>query len=169
MDDHINHFIALAISGVVVTLCVALHYEALRFLGQTLGKHVHKRIGVLLVMLGLLLAHVLEIWIFAAGYMIVQQGVGFGYISGMENGSFMDYVYYSSVVYTTLGFGDLLPVGAIRMLSAAEGLAGLALITWSASFTFLAMQRFWPHPLKEKDTESESKTNVPPNHPNTKE
>lgn len=158
MDEHFHHFIALAISGVVVTLCVALHYEALRFLGRMLGMHVHKRIGVLLVMLGLLLAHVLEIWIFAIGYMFVQQGVGFGYISGMENGNFMDYVYYSSVVYTTLGFGDLLPVGAIRMLSAAEGLAGFALITWSASFTFLAMQRFWPHPLDETQSDSEDET-----------
>ena len=106
MNEHIHHLIALGISGIVVMLCVALHYEALRFLGRMLGKHIHKRIGVLLVMLGLLLAHVLEIWIFAIGYMVVQQGVGFGHISGMENGNFMDYVYYSSVVYTTLGFGD---------------------------------------------------------------
>ncbi len=160
MDEPIPHFIALAISGVVVTLCVALHYEALRFLGRMLGTHIHERIGVLLVMLGLLLAHVIEIWIFAAGYMIVQQGVGFGYISGIENGNIMDYVYYSSVVYTTLGFGDLLPVGAIRMLSAAEGLAGLALITWSASFTFLAMQRFWPHPLEQANEDSEDNTKL---------
>ncbi len=158
MDEYIHHLVALGISGVVVTLCVALHYEALRFLGRMLGMHVHKRIGVLLVMLGLLLAHVIEIWIFAIGYMVVQQGAGFGYISGMENGNFMDYVYYSSVVYTTLGFGGLLPVGAIRMLSAAEGLAGFALITWSASFTFLAMQRFWPHPLDEIQPDSEDET-----------
>jgi len=46
-----------------------------------------------------------------------------------------------------VGFGDLVPIGPIRMLTAAEGLTGLALVTWSASFTFLAMQRFWPHPL----------------------
>lgn len=131
MNEHIHHLVALGISGIVVTLCVALHYEALHFLGRMLGKHIHKRIGVLLVMLGLLLAHVLEIWIFAVGYMVVQQGVG---------------------------FGDLLPVGAIRMLSAAEGLAGLALITWSASFTFLAMQRFWPHPLDETKSDSEDET-----------
>lgn len=157
MSEHLHHFIALAISSVVVTLCVVIHYEALRFLGRMLGMHVHKRIGVLLVMLGLLFAHVLEIWLFAFGYMLVQQWVGFGYISGMENGDFMDYVYYSSVVYTTLGFGDLLPVGAMRMLSAAEGLAGLALITWSASFTFLAMQRFWPHPLEEEKRNSKDK------------
>jgi len=154
MSEHIQHLIVLVIAGMVVTFSVVLHYEALRFLGRILGKYVHKRIGMLLVMLGLLLAHILEIWVFALGYMILQHGAGLGYITGMEKGNLMDYVYYSSVVYTTIGFGDLLPVGAMRMLTAAEGLAGLALITWSASFTFLAMQRFWPHPLEDSDRDS---------------
>ena len=64
------------------------------------------------------------------------------------------FIYFSSVVYTTVGFGDLLPVGALRILTAAEGLAGLAMITWSASFTFLAMQRLWPHLLTQSDHNS---------------
>ncbi|WP_371264197.1 hypothetical protein [Nitrosomonas sp. Nm51] len=46
-----------------------------------------------------------------------------------------------------VGFGDLLPVGALRILSTAEGPVGLAIITWPASFTFLTMKHFWPHPL----------------------
>ena len=142
-----HYFTILIIAACIVSICVILHYEALRWLGATLGAHVHKRIGVLLVMFGLLIAHILEIWIFAAGYILVQHGIEFGHIEGIEHGDLIDFVYYSSVVYTTVGFGDLVPVGAIRMLTAAEGLTGLALITWSASFTFMAMQRFWPHPL----------------------
>ncbi len=47
------------------------------------------------------------------------------------------------MVYTTVGFGDLVPAGALRMVSSTEALSGLALITWSASFTFLQMQRIW--------------------------
>lgn len=155
MSENLQHLIGFVISGIVVTFAVVLHYEALRFLGRTLGKHVHKRIGMLLVMLGLLLAHILEIWCFALGYMLMQHGIGLGYITGMEKGDLMDYVYYSSVVYTTIGFGDLLPVGAMRMLSAAEGLAGLALITWSASFTFAAMHHFWTHPLEDSNTDTQ--------------
>ena len=154
MNEHALHLIALIISGVVVTICVVLHYEALRFLSRTVGVHVHKRIGVLVVMLGLLVAHVLEIIIFALGYLLMQHGAGLGHITGMDEGNLLDVIYYSSVVYTTVGFGDLLPVGSIRILTAAEGLAGLAMITWSASFTFLAMQRFWPHPLTESDHNS---------------
>lgn len=157
MNEHSQHLVALFISGIVVLLSFVLHYEALRFLGRTLGKHLHKRIGMLLVMLGLLTAHILEIWFFAFAYMILQHGAGLGHIDGMERSDFMDYVYFSSVVYTTIGFGDLLPVGAMRMLSAAEGLAGLALITWSASFTFIAMQRFWPHPMEGTDSSAKNK------------
>lgn len=84
MNEHAFHLIALVISGVVVTICVVLHYEALRFLSHTVGVHVHKRIGVLVVMLGLLVAHVLEIIIFALGYIMMQYGAGLGHISGMD-------------------------------------------------------------------------------------
>ncbi|SFK39689.1 Ion channel [Nitrosomonas aestuarii] len=149
MNEYADHFNALLISSVIVIFCVVLHYEALRFLSRTIGIHVHKRIGVLIVMLGLLAAHVLEIIVFASGYMLMQQFFGLGHITNIDEGNFLDYIYYSSVVYTTVGFGDLLPVGAVRMLSAAEGLVGLAMITWSASFTFLAMKHFWPHPMEE--------------------
>ena len=47
------------------------------------------------------------------------------------------------MVYTTVGFGDLVPTDEMRVLTSAEALAGLALITWSASFTYLQMQRLW--------------------------
>lgn len=147
----LSNLVTLFGSAIVVAICVALHYEAMRFLGRTLGHHVHKRSGVMLVMLGLLAAHVLEIWVFALGYLLAEKSPGFGYIHGLDNSQILDYVYYSSVVYTTLGFGDMLPQGHIRMLSAAESLAGLALITWSASFTFLAMQRFWPKPIPKSN------------------
>jgi hypothetical protein len=154
MNEHTFYLMALAITIVIVTACVVLHYEALRFLSRTVGIHMHKRIGVLVVMLGLLVAHVLEILIFALGYLVMQYGFGLGHITGMTEGNLFDFIYFSSVVYTTVGFGDLLPVGAIRILTAAEGLAGLAMITWSASFTFLAMQRLWPHLLTQSDRNS---------------
>ena len=47
------------------------------------------------------------------------------------------------MTYTTVGFGDLAPVGAVRFLSGTEALTGFVLITWSASFTYLEMERYW--------------------------
>jgi len=155
MNEYADHLSALLISITIVVCCVILHYEALRFLGHSVGAHVHKRIGMLVVMLGLLAVHVIEIILFALGYMIMQFSLDLGHITHLDKGNFLDYIYYSSVVYTTVGFGDLLPVGAVRMMSAAEGLVGLSLITWSASFTFLAMKHFWPHPLRDPDSRNE--------------
>jgi hypothetical protein len=45
--------------------------------------------------------------------------------------------------YTTVGFGDVSPVGPIRFLAGTSALTGFVMITWSASFTFLEMERFW--------------------------
>jgi len=39
--------------------------------------------------------------------------------------------------------GDIIPLGPLKILTAMEGLIGLGFITWSASFTFLEMQRYW--------------------------
>jgi hypothetical protein len=32
----------------------------------------------------------------------------------------------------------------MRFMAGVEGLVGLVLIGWSASFTYLEMQRYWP-------------------------
>jgi hypothetical protein len=47
------------------------------------------------------------------------------------------------VTFTTVGAADAHVSGPIRFLFGTESLAGLLLITWSASFTFLEMERFW--------------------------
>jgi len=62
-------------------------------------------------------------------------------VGGVE--TLFDAFYLSATTFTTLGFGDLTPMGAIRVLSGCEALTGLLLITWSASFTYLEMARLW--------------------------
>jgi Ion channel len=51
-------------------------------------------------------------------------------------------VYFSMVIHTTLGLGDLVPPGSIRLLVGAQALVGCTLPPWSAPFTFLAMARY---------------------------
>ena len=58
----------------------------------------------------------------------------------------LDAIYFSATTFTTLGYGDLAPVGPIRFLSGTAALTGLVLISWSASFTYLEMERFWRNP-----------------------
>ena len=51
------------------------------------------------------------------------------------------YVYYSAAVYSTVGFGDIYPVGAIRTMTGTQGITGLTMITWFASYTLLDMMK----------------------------
>jgi hypothetical protein len=126
----------------LVAVCVIVHYEVLMQL-ERLSRRLRRHRWIILVTVhGLLLAHVVEIWIFGLGYNLAEQALGLGAIVPLRHDWF-DYIYYSAMVYTTVGFGDLLPAGALRMITSAEALAGLSLITWSASFTFLQMQRIW--------------------------
>jgi hypothetical protein len=56
----------------------------------------------------------------------------------------LDCVYLSFITFTTVGYGDLVAHGYLRYLTGIEALTGLILITWSASFMFLEMQKDWP-------------------------
>jgi hypothetical protein len=85
--------------------------------------------------------HVAEVWLFGFGYLLLVNG-SLSELRG-TSGGLLDFVYFSAVVYTTLGLGDIIPSGAIRFMTGTEALTGFVLITWSASFTFLEMQKFW--------------------------
>jgi len=129
---------------VIVTVCIGLHYEILSHSRQYLKKlSERRRQRVLVLIFIILLAHTAEIWLFAAGYGILLDGFGAGELVGTRVESFADYVYDSAVVFTTVGFGDLSPVGPIRFLTGVEALSGFVMITWSASYTFLEMQLDW--------------------------
>jgi hypothetical protein len=130
-----------------VILCTLVHYEALNLIERLSRLMRRHRWIVLVTMLGLLSAHIFEIWLFGMAYFVAQHWLELGTItlstSHTTTGDWFDYIYYSAMVYTTVGFGDMVPGAGLRMLTSAEALSGFLLITWSASFTFLQMQRLW--------------------------
>ena len=136
----ISHAVGLFFAA----LTILIHYEALNLLNKLVRKFRTHRNSLLFALYGLFIAHIIEIWVFAGGYAIAYEWLSLGQLHPAPE-TWFDYAYYSAMVYTTVGFGDVLPVGAIRVLTMAEALAGLSLITWSASFTFLEMQRLWRH------------------------
>jgi len=52
-------------------------------------------------------------------------------------------MYFSFSTFSTLGYGDLNPLDSFRFLAGLEALLGFILITWSASFLYLKMQKYW--------------------------
>ncbi len=137
-------FVVVSVSVVLVVLVVLAHYEVFRALSTLLPRlQVRPRFRIVFVILGALIGHVLEIWIFAFGFYFLCGIEEFGTIEGSFENELLDYVYYSAVCYTTLGFGDLIPVGHIRFLTAMTALSGLVMITWTAAYAFLEMQQLW--------------------------
>ncbi len=132
------------IAAALVLINVLLHYEVLNWLSKFLDRVAWVgRPRIALLICALLLVHIVEIWIFAAGIMFAEWHGGLGEVKGDGEHGLLDFVYFSSMTYSTVGYGDLLPTGAIRFIAAMEALLGLMLVTWSASFTYLEMQRFW--------------------------
>jgi ion channel len=138
-----NLLVVLA-TAVTLALSVLLHYEGLRWLSTALSALPGiRRRKVLFGVYGVIALHVAEIWMFGACLWALLRFPNTGAISGAHPAGVLDAVYLSATTFSTLGFGDITPVGPVRFLSGTESVSGFILITWSASFLFLEMQEFW--------------------------
>ncbi len=128
----------------LVSLCVLLHYETLAWLSGWLPHlKTRHRPRVLVLIFAILTLHSVEIFLFGLGYHWLLMDPQYGSLQGLGANTIVNCGYYSAVVFTTLGLGDITPQGALRILTGPQSLAGFVLITWSASFTFIEMQAFW--------------------------
>ena len=96
-----------------------------------------------MTILCLMAIHIVEIWVFGGAYYLLLNLEGFGELVHAGGMTWFDCIYYSATVFTTLGFGDIVPEGPIRTMTGTEAVLGLTLITWSASYTFLEMLKTW--------------------------
>ena len=128
-----------------VGACVLIHYEGLTWMSRRLLRRhdENPRRKVLLGVLGVLVLHVVELWLFGTTFWWLVKVEGTGHVVGADPLGLFDAVYLATMSYTTVGFGDVSPVGAIRFLAGTCALTGFVMITWSASFLFLEMERFW--------------------------
>jgi hypothetical protein len=141
--------LTLSIALTLLLAAALIHYEGLRLTGALVRRlPIRPRQRVLAALLGCLLAHLMEVVLYAAAYAALD-AAAFGDIRGEFSGAAVDYLYFSLTSYTTLGIGDVYPVGPIRLIAATEALIGFLLITWSASFSYLLMQRWW-HPERDE-------------------
>ena len=78
----------------------------------------------------LMAAHAVEVFVWALAYLIV------GVVPGKAG-----FVYFAFVNYTTLGYGDILPVERWRLLGPITALNGVLLIGWSTAVIFEVLRR----------------------------
>lgn len=143
-------FLSMCMSVAMVALTVWVHYEVLYRTSLWVPRiaFLHGRLKIMGVMFGIFLAHTVEVWLYAFCYYLMIRVFQSGELVGSTQSVFVlkEALYYSAVTYTTIGFGDIIPTGGLRLLSGVEALNGLVLIGWSASFTYLYMQKFWRMP-----------------------
>ncbi|MGE5318791.1 MAG: ion channel [Hyphomicrobiaceae bacterium] len=130
--------------ALLLALTTVTHYEALSHLNNRLTSlAIPNRSKLLVVISTAFVAHALEMTLYGLSIYLLTKYLGVGTLSGPAGHSLASCLYFSAETYTSLGFGDLTPAGPIRMIAGVEALNGLLLIGWSASYAYIAMERFW--------------------------
>src|SRR5689334_2444597 len=110
--------LVVLLTTLAVIVCVVVHYEALSALTSWLkGVQLRPRPRILVLIFAILFTHVVEIWIFGLAYFMLVSGEGYGTLHASYPIGWLDCIYYSAVCFTTLGLGDIIPLGAVRFLT----------------------------------------------------
>ncbi|MDE2383528.1 MAG: two pore domain potassium channel family protein [Alphaproteobacteria bacterium] len=130
----------LALAVIMVTATVTVHFFGILFLLYLLRQHggnlkVHHssfRQGfvILVVMLGIFAIHTVEIWLYAVLYFAL------GALPNFETA-----LYFSTVTFSSVGYGDVVLSPQWRVFGAIEAPNGLILIGWSTAFLISLMSR----------------------------
>lgn len=138
----------ILLANVLLTAAaVWVHYEALHLMADRMMQLTQRRrIHLLMSVFGALFAHVIEIALYGIGFYLLVKSGDLGTLIGANGSSLSDCFYFSISNYTSLGMGDIQPEGPLRFVAGLEALTGLVLITWTASFLFLEMQKIWNRP-----------------------
>ncbi len=123
----------LLVASGMVAVTVLVHFWGfilLTYLMQRSGKRLRpheNRMGqaalILLVVFGIFGLHTVEIWLYASLYLVL------GEMHLLEEA-----LYFSTVTFASLGFGDIVLSPRWRLLSAIEAANGVILFAWSTTF-----------------------------------
>ncbi len=155
MSDDFGGFVVTGLVAVVLVGVTSLiMYEALRFAWRFMARSRWRHGRILYALAIPFGVHVVAIWIYGVTYFVfIQNFVGLGTLVSINAQEHIDALslltsgYFSAATYTSLGFGDIVPIGHMRMIAGAEALNGLLLIGWSVTFSFLTMEEFWDRPI----------------------
>jgi hypothetical protein len=132
----------LLIGTVVISLTVLVHTFGLIAVTHAVGYLVtrfrmhgrHSRtVAMISVVMGLFAVMTIEIWLWAGLYRLLD--------------IFADFetaLYFSTITFSTVGYGDVIPEHAWRVLAALEGVNGFLLIGWSTAYLIAAGTRIGP-------------------------
>lgn len=123
--------IQLTLASLMATVTVLVHLFGLAVIirlirsERPLFRKLHfSPLTVLLgASLGVFVVHTIEIWLYAALYLAI------GALRQFEVA-----LYFSTVTFASVGYGDVLLPHAWRLLGAIEGATGIIMLGWSTAF-----------------------------------
>ncbi|HEU4696415.1 MAG TPA: ion channel [Sphingomicrobium sp.] len=137
-------FVQLILASAMVIVTVLVHLIGLAILLRLLKSHSRlfgpRGIMPLTLLLGasigIFAIHTVEIWSYAALYLVL--------------GAFREFevaLYFSTVTYASIGYGDVLLPQDWRILGAIEGATGIIMLGWSTAFlvSLLAKLKLFGH------------------------
>lgn len=168
---HVSLLLNLLFATAMVGVTVLIHFWGLILLLRVMGRtgprlradrtHTGQAMLVLLVVFGIFGLHTVEIWLYAMLYLAL------GTLPSLEPA-----LYFSTVTFVAVGYGDLVLPTAWRMLSAIEAANGVILIAWSTAFLFSVTGRLrllehnWLEPKKDRsETTWSDREDAPPSPP----
>lgn len=133
-------FANLLLATFMVVVTVIVHFVGLLILLRVLRYRGHgfraqesvlgQCVLVVIVVLGIFAIHTLEIWSYAVVFL------GIGAIDRFEPA-----LYFSTVTFSSLGYGDIVLPPDWRLFGAIEAANGLILFAWSTAFLISLMSR----------------------------
>ena len=145
----------LLLGMLLIMATVLVHGMSLDFLIRNLGKiwptvkkkfaRNGKPIFLSITVLGIFLAHIVEIWMWAVVFLWT------GEVHNLESA-----LYFSTVTFTTVGYGDVTLSEQWRLLGSVESANGMLLFGWSTAFIFEIMRYAWEFDSTKKDSTATS-------------
>ncbi|MEI5681799.1 ion channel [Mesorhizobium sp. CCNWLW179-1] len=132
----------LLIGIIVISATVLIHTFGLIAITHAMGYLVarfrmHGRrsrtLAMITVVMGLFAVMTAEVWVWAGLYRVLN--------------IFADFetsLYFSTVTFSTVGYGDVVPAHKWRVLASLEGVNGFLLIGWSTAYLIAAGTRVGP-------------------------
>jgi hypothetical protein len=138
--------------GVAVCGCnIAIHALVMlvvigvaRIVGETTAPRQSLRlVGVMIAtVLVLMIAHFVEVLVWSLSYAIV---------GAAPKGA--DLIYFAFVNYTTLGYGDVVPLERWRLLGPMTAMNGVLMFGWSTAVIFEVLQKVLMESSREENFE----------------
>ncbi len=132
----------LALGTMMISATVVIHTLGLMAVTHLIGRltnrfRMHGRrsriVAILTVVMGTFALLTVEVWLWATAYYLADVVPDFDTA-----------LYFSTVTFSTIGYGDVVPAHEWRLFCALEGIDGFLLIGWSTAYLISAGIRVGP-------------------------